>query len=122
VRFLLDQDVYALTARFLRAAGHDVVTAAEIDRAKAIDSELLLLARDQERIFVTRDRDFGSLVFVEYLQAGVFYLRISPSTIEAVHEELAVILAQYPEETLRRAFCVVSPGRHRLRKLSPAQD
>ena len=26
MRFLLDQDVYALTARFLRDLGHDVVT------------------------------------------------------------------------------------------------
>jgi len=30
MRFLLDQDVYALTARFLSALEHDVVTAAEI--------------------------------------------------------------------------------------------
>lgn len=122
MRFLLDQDVYALTARFLRAAGHDVVTASELGRAKAEDSELLLLARDQERTFVTRDRDFGSLVFVKHLRTGVLYLRISPSTLEAVHNELAGMLTQYPEETLRRAFCVVSPGRHRLRKLSPTQD
>ena len=120
MRFLLDQDVYALTARFLRAPGHDVVTAAEIGRSKAVDSELLLVARERGCIFVTRDRDFGSLVFVEHLQSGVIYLRISPSTIEAVHSELAAILTQYPEETLRHAFCVVSPGRHRLRKLSPA--
>ena len=28
--FLLDQDVYALTARFLRELGHDIVTAAEL--------------------------------------------------------------------------------------------
>jgi len=122
VRFLLDQDVYALTARFLWAAGHDVVTAAEIGRAKATDTELLLVARDKERIFVTRDRDFGSLVFVKHLQFGVLYLRISPSTIEAVHSELAAILTQYAEETLRHAFCVVSPGRHRLRKLPPSED
>jgi len=31
VRFLLDQDVYALTARFLRDLGHDVVTAVVVE-------------------------------------------------------------------------------------------
>ena len=30
MRFLLDQDVYALTARFLRDLAHDLVTAAEL--------------------------------------------------------------------------------------------
>jgi len=65
VRFLLDQDVYALTARFLRALEHDVVTAAEIGCSQATDVALLRIAQDQERLFVTRDRDFGALVFVE---------------------------------------------------------
>ena len=35
--FLLDQDVYAVTARFLRDCGHDVVTASELGLSRAID-------------------------------------------------------------------------------------
>ncbi len=30
MRLLLDQDVYAITARFLRGLDHDIVTAADI--------------------------------------------------------------------------------------------
>jgi len=37
MKFLLDQDVYALTTRFLRGLGHDVVTAAELGLARASD-------------------------------------------------------------------------------------
>lgn len=120
MRFLLDQDVYALTARFLRAAGHDVVTVAELGRSRGEDSEHLKTARELERIFVTRDRDFGSLVFVEGLRTGILYLRLTPATLSSVHEELASILASYPEEVLRAAFVVVGSGRHRLRKRPPA--
>ena len=63
MKFLLDQDVYAATHLFLRDLGHDAVPAAAIGSARATDSELLRIAREQGRILVTRDRDFGWLVF-----------------------------------------------------------
>lgn len=46
MRFLLDQDVYAATARFLVALGHDVLPAAEAGLARASDVELLRAARE----------------------------------------------------------------------------
>jgi predicted nuclease of predicted toxin-antitoxin system len=118
VRFLLDQDVYALTARFLRALEHDVVTAAEIGYSHATDAALLRMAQEQERLFVTRDRDFGALVFVEDAGKGVIYLRILPATVSACHSELEKVLRSYSEEELRNAFVVVEPGRHRFRRLT----
>ena len=118
MRFLLDQDVYALTARFLRALEHDVVTAAEIGCSQAADVALLRIAQDQERLLVTRDRDFGALIFVEDAGKGVIYLRILPATVHACHSELEEVLRSYSEEELRSAFVVVEPGRHRLRRLT----
>ncbi|MEW6208238.1 MAG: DUF5615 family PIN-like protein [Acidobacteriota bacterium] len=119
MKFLLDQDVYAATARFLRDAGHDVVTAGEIGQSKASDSELLTLAQLQGRIFITRDRDFGGLVYLKHLGSGVLYLRVLPSTLSAVHQEMETVLRNYSEDELKDAFVVVEPGRHRFRKLSP---
>jgi predicted nuclease of predicted toxin-antitoxin system len=118
MKFLLDQDVYASTDHFLRELGHDVVSASEIGWSQAADSELLNIAQAQERILVTRDRDFGGLVFVKGLGSGVIYLRILPSTLYAGHKELETVLASYSENELKKAFVVVEPGRHRFRKLS----
>jgi len=118
MNFLLDHDVYAATARFLLSLNHDVVPVAQIGRSRAEDFELLELARDQGRIFVTRDRDFGGLVFVKRLGAGVIYLRMLPSTQLAVHHELARVLDSHTEDELMKAFVVVEPGRHRFRKLA----
>ena len=117
MRFLLDQDVYALTDRFLRDLGHDVVTAAELGLSRAPDTVLLTLAGQERRLFVTRDKDFGGLVFVGRLGKGVFFLRLSPSTIQATHDELQRILQTYAESELAGAFIVVEPGRHRFRTL-----
>ena len=117
MRFLLDQDVYAATARFLQLLGHDVTTVAQLGLSRAADSDLLRVARDQGWILITRDRDFGNLVFVEDLRTGVLYLRVLPSTLEAVHREVSKLLSAHPEDELRRAFVVVEPGRHRVRRL-----
>jgi predicted nuclease of predicted toxin-antitoxin system len=117
MRFLLDQDVFAATGRFLTSLGHDVVPVAQIGLAQASDSDLLREAQKQNRLFVTRDRDFGGLVFVEGLGAGVIYLRLLPSNQNAVYQELERVLVSYSEDELKGAFIVVEPGRHRFRKV-----
>lgn len=118
MRFLADQDVYALTVRTLRGWGHDVRTAREADLAQAHDVDLLQAAEIDRRILVTRDRDFGSLVFVARAGRGVIYLRMTPSTVQAVHDELHRLLENHPEDELCNAFAVVEPGRYRIRTLS----
>jgi predicted nuclease of predicted toxin-antitoxin system len=117
MKFLLDQDVYAATARFLRGLGHDVVTVGELGRHQSTDSDLLLLAQQMSRIFITRDRDFGGLVFVRGITCGVIYLRILPASLTAVHQELKTLLSEHSEDELKKTFAVVEHGRHRLRKL-----
>jgi predicted nuclease of predicted toxin-antitoxin system len=117
MRFFADQDVYAITINFLRGLGHDVVTASQLGMAKAEDAELLRVAHQQGQTFVTRDRDFGALVFVQGSGPGVIYLRILPSTQDAVHAELARVLTLYTELELQTSFIVIEPGRHRTRKV-----
>ena len=121
MRFLTDQDVYATTVRFLSGLGHDVVTAAQLGLAQAEDAALLQAAQAQGRIFVTRDRDFGGLVFVQGGGSGVVYLRMTPATQNAVHAELERALTLYSEQELQGSFVVIEPGRHRIRKLTAGQ-
>jgi predicted nuclease of predicted toxin-antitoxin system len=119
MKFLTDQDVYAITIAFLNGLGHDVVRAAQLGLATAEDAELLRVAHEQERIVVTRDRDFGALVFVQGGGPGVIYLRILPSNQNAVHAQLERVLMSYSETELQTSFVVIEPGRHRIRKLGP---
>jgi predicted nuclease of predicted toxin-antitoxin system len=121
MKFLCDQDVYASTGRCLSGLGHDVVTATQLKLGRAADAELLRVAHEQSRILVTRDRDYGGLVFVQGGPAGVIYLRMLPATENAVHAELERVLTTNTEQELQTSFVVVEPGRHRLRKLTPRQ-
>ncbi len=117
MRLLLDQDVYDTTARFLIDLRHDVVRVAELGMAQASDEENLKKALELNRIFVTRDRDYGNLVFVREIKCGVLYLRILPSNINLVHAELERILSLYDEQDLKSAFIVIEAGKHRFRKI-----
>lgn len=96
-----------------------MVVVAQVGLAQAADAELLRVSHEQGRILVTRDRDYGGLIFVEGGGPGVIYLRILPSTQNAVHTELERVLSLYSETELQNSFTVVEPGRHRIRNLAP---
>jgi len=118
MRFLADQDVYYITIEWLRKEGHDVVTAREIGMQRATDQELLKKAWETDRVLLTRDKDFGALVFLgETESPGVILLRITPLTVDEVHREFRRLLEEHPEDDLKKLFCVVEPHRHRIRRL-----
>jgi predicted nuclease of predicted toxin-antitoxin system len=122
MRFLVDQDVFAATARFLRSLGHDAILVSEIGLAQASDEKLLQIAQELERILVTRDRDYGSLVFVSGQGAGVIYLRLLPSNQHLAHEQLRQVLISHAEAELRNAFVVVEPIGYRFRRIPSRKD
>ena len=48
--------------------------------------------------------------------AGLLYLRMLPSTIQAVHTELGWVFELYSEDELKGVFIVIEPGCHRVRR------
>jgi predicted nuclease of predicted toxin-antitoxin system len=120
MRFLADQDVWKQTVDLIRAWGHDLITAGEIGLARASDEELLNQSRNENRLFITRDSDYGALVFLgRTLSGGVILLRIRPENQEEVHAELKNVLAVHGVDELRKSFCTVEAGRHRIRRITP---
>jgi len=118
MRVLADQDVYQVTIEQLKKWGHDVVTAKELGMQKAGDEDLLRRARMENRLLITRDKGFGTLVFLDKaLTTGVILLKIMPMIVEEVHQEILRLFKEHPEEELRNLFCVVEPHRHRIRHL-----
>jgi predicted nuclease of predicted toxin-antitoxin system len=123
MRFLADNDVWKKTIDLLRTWGHEVVTAREVNLSDSSDRELLAKAADDNRLLITRDSDFGALVFLgKAAHNGVILLRITPETTVEVHQELGIVLNKHREGDLRRCFTTVEPGRHRIRKLPAKLD
>ena len=114
MRFLLDVCVASRTLRrTLAEAGHDVLSASA-GYADAADEELLDMAFVQDRVLVTRDKDFGKLIFARSLPhpCVIRLARLSAS------EEAQAILDLIESQTSairNRAIIVVMGKRIRIR-------
>ena len=62
MRFLLDECISARLAPLVAEAGHDVVHVFDRGLAGHVDEEVLAAARDEERVLVSADTDFGALL------------------------------------------------------------
>lgn len=95
MRLLADENIPLETVRALRAAGHDVFSAAESAQGAA-DNELLRRANADGRLLVTFDRDFGDLAVRagQLAPAGIALLRIVPQSAKEVTTLLAGLLAR----------------------------
>lgn len=62
MKFVADEGVDAQIIKALRVKGHDVLYIAEFDSGIA-DDLVLKYANNQKRILITRDKDFGELVY-----------------------------------------------------------
>lgn len=113
MRFLADESCHFAIVRALRAAGHDVRTVVETARG-ARDPAVIELARREERLLLTEDRDFGRLIFADAQPSGgVVYLRYPAGVLPAVIQALGRLVRERGDE-LPGAFVVVEPGRIRL--------
>lgn len=62
MRFLVDQCLSPDFAEVLAEAGHDVVHLRDLGMQRANDREVLDFARSQDRMLVSADTDFGTLL------------------------------------------------------------
>ena len=46
-----------------------------------------------------------------------YYPDLTIEDIQAIHQELKVVLNLHSEQVLQKAFVVIEPGRHRFRKI-----
>ncbi|MCY7330441.1 MAG: DUF5615 family PIN-like protein, partial [Saprospiraceae bacterium] len=71
MRFIADEGVDRSLVNFLRQFNHDVLYFAETDCGT--DDEIILdLAKTEHRILITRDKDFGELVYrMKKLHSGI---------------------------------------------------
>ena len=112
MRFLADESCDFAVVRVLRSAGHDILAIAEIS-PRIGDEEVLQLARDEKRVLLTEDTDFGELVYAERLgSSGVVLFRF-PATSRRAIAEAALDVANRIGEELSSRFTVVQPGRIR---------
>jgi predicted nuclease of predicted toxin-antitoxin system len=118
MRFLADVGTSRSTAAELRLREHDVIHLSEEKLHRLPDEEILRLARQERRVILTFDLDFGDL-----LAAGAFSLpsviifRLQDQTPASVTPKLLSLISERGREIEEGAIVIVEGRRYRLRRL-----
>jgi predicted nuclease of predicted toxin-antitoxin system len=115
MKFLLDQSADFRLIPHLRQLGHDVHVISRNYPPGLPDEDVLTIAREDRRILIVADRDFGELIFHQGVaHAGVIFFRLPGASLQTKIEQLTTALTDYAAELERAKFLVVTPGRMRI--------
>lgn len=118
MRFLSDVGVSRSTAAELRHGGHDVVHLRDVGLHRLPDSEILELARREDRIILTFDLDFSDLLATGlHALPSVIVFRLRDQTPASVNPRLLLLISERERELAEGAIVMVEERRYRLRRL-----
>jgi len=119
MRFLIDNALSPVLASLLEAAGHDAVHVRTVGLQRANDDVIFDYAAADDRIVVSADTDFGTLLAARSTQKpSVIQFRGAGSRRpEALATLLIANLPQCAEALQSGSIVTLEPGRVRVRAL-----
>lgn len=119
MRFLLDNNLSPKLGDLLRLAGHDVVHVRDIGMRSATDTAVIDTARADDRVLISADTDFGTLLARSHATTPPFLLLRRASGRRAV-ELVEIILSNFnvvDADLEAGAIVVLGETTLRIRKL-----
>ena len=112
--FLADEGIDRSIVDCLRGQGHHVFYV--VEEIRSLDDDILLdIAAEENRILITRDKDFGELVFrLQKAHAGVILIRLEGYTTTERADMVCKLVKLYAEQ-LSNNFSVIQKGVIRIR-------
>lgn len=118
MKLLLDQGLPLSAAALLRDVGIDTIHVSEIGLFAAEDAEIIQKAREKERVVVTLDADFHTLLALdEAISPSVIRIRIERLRAQALIQLLLRVISNCEEELKQGAAVTVEPSKIRIRCL-----
>lgn len=118
VKFFADMGISQTTVKWLKEQGFDAIHVKDMNMHRASDPEILKKARNDKRIALTCDLDFGEILSASGEDCpSVVIFRLEDETPSHVNERLKQVLQESTDALTRGAIIVVEEGRHRVRRL-----
>ncbi|MCB9461514.1 MAG: DUF5615 family PIN-like protein [Anaerolineaceae bacterium] len=119
MRFLVDNALSFRVAQLMREAGYDAVHVGDYDLGTASDEVILERARLEDRIIISADTDFGTLLAQMQTNKPSFILLRWPE-LRRAQDQVLVVLANLPSieaDLDAGAVVVIEQLRIRIRAL-----
>lgn len=114
MKLLLDACVWGKAAAELRTGGHEVVWVGDWSEDPG-DESLLVFARNEQRILITLDKDFGELAVMRGIRHhGIMRLVNIPAREQA--KVCGQVLVTHAIDLISGALITVEPSRLRIRR------
>jgi predicted nuclease of predicted toxin-antitoxin system len=119
LKFFIDNALPPLLAARLRVSGHDAVHVREYGMQQASDQDILERALQEDRVIVSADTDFGTILALRRLHRPSFILFRNPDIVRAEDYYKAILHLLTVAETELANGCIltVRPNRVRIRAL-----
>ncbi|MEX0806439.1 MAG: DUF5615 family PIN-like protein [Candidatus Binatia bacterium] len=118
MRLLADLHISPRTVQFLNSLGHDVVRSSQILPLTADDETIVVRAADEQRVVLTQDLDFSTIVALAGSKTpSLITLRLSSSRVEYVNTVLQNVLPTLEADVLLGMIVTIEDNRIRRRSL-----
>ena len=118
MRFLADMGISPRTVEFLTGLGHDATHLSTQGLNRMPDPEILRKARDESRVLLAHDLDFGELMAASGARLpSVIIFRLRNMRPDLVNLRLRHVIADIQDELETGAIVSVSEQHVRTRKL-----
>jgi predicted nuclease of predicted toxin-antitoxin system len=118
MKFMLDMGISPKTAVFLRNLGYDAIHLHDLKSDRSTDPAVMQMARNEERILLTHDLDFGELIAASGANApSVIIFRLRNMNPKNVNRFLNGIITEHRDALEKGAIVSVTEGQVRVRLL-----
>ncbi len=112
MNFLTDENIASSVVKFLRSKRHDIKDVKESKLFRTDDFKLLEIAVKEDRIVITHDKDFASIIRNKNVNhRGIIIIRLFDQSPTNVKDKLEKLFSGQQENRIKNSIIIIREDR-----------